>query len=116
MGLRDGEGTIGFRIFHDHPDWSTNRNNYDFRGSPMSQDGVFLVVRKHADGYLEVIAMDTTTTNATFKTPVPQVRANRVHVIVTWQKGTDTLYLQGQPVQVVELKTAKPRNLETERE
>jgi hypothetical protein len=106
MSLRQGQGTIAFRANHPHTDWPTNTACYKFGATPVSEDGVFVTASKYPDGSLEVIVMDQTTANATFREAIPTLDAKGLHIVVTWKDGTVSLYLQGQPVRTIVLKTS----------
>jgi hypothetical protein len=105
MSLRQDQGTISFWINNSNPGWPTDANYYKFGATPGSSDGVFVTTSKHTDKSLEVIVMDSTTANATFKEAIPQLVPKGLCIAVTWDRGTVKLYMQGQPIRTIVLKT-----------
>ena len=103
MSIRIGQGTIAFTVSHAHADWPFDASAYNFGATPASQDGVFVTVCKHSDGSLQIIAMDGTTANATFRVPIPLLNPLGLRIVVTWNDGSVILYLQGQFVQTIAL-------------
>ena len=94
MGLRDTRGTIALVARHADADWPTNDRGYAFGPSPEPVDGVTIAFQKHPDGSGETRVTDGVEA-VTFTGPIPPVVPPGLLVAATWNRGTVTLYLNG---------------------
>jgi len=91
------EGTIVFRLQHQHKGWSTNSSGYNFdiaRGEDIS-----VATTKHPDKTLEIKITGPYDKTFTFRNPIPVCDERGLHVAITWKEGTVKLYLNGQLVE-----------------
>ena len=88
------KGTIAFSIKHDHPDWATNDQSYNF--GPFDT-GLGLAVRavKHPDKTLEISVAGPMGMTHAFRGPMPAVGPRGTMVGVTWKDNELKLYLNG---------------------
>lgn len=95
MSLTD-EGTIEFWIDHEHSDWGTNENVYNF--GPFTSDDLQIKATKRSDKNLHIALSIGNDELHVFVGPMPSVSAKGVHVVVTWKVGGEIkLYLNGKP-------------------
>lgn len=88
------EGTVAFVVKHADADWSTNQKEYDF--GRFEQPGIAIVVKKHADGSVQVAVAGPLGRDFTFRKPCPDCAAGDLFVAVTWKEHEVNLYLNGQ--------------------
>lgn len=90
------EGSVVFRIMHDHADWQVNSNRYRF--GPFSAHGIIVGVVKNPNRSLEISTSGPLYRTTVFK-PVVQLSITTqpdLHVGITWKYPKIKLYLNGQ--------------------
>ena len=99
MSLKASKGTISFWVRHDHPDWATNNNGYDFSKTPSSETGVHVESMKNPNKTVTVIAYDGTGCAVEFTKTMPPVSTKGLFISLTWDWGKATLYLNGDSIE-----------------
>ena len=90
------EGTVDLWLTHEHEDWATNENGYDF--GMYSQGTVIIESIKHPDKTIEVKLKGPFPKDIIFKEPIPHSDLPAaLYVVVTW-KDEVKLYLNGELV------------------
>ena len=91
------EGTLGFRLNHEHQDWATNEDAYDF--GMYTQGTVIMEAIKHSDKTIEIKLKGPFPNDIIFREPIPQSNPLPVlHVSVTWKDVDVKLFLNGKLV------------------
>jgi len=89
------EGSVVFRIMHDHADWQVNSNSYKF--GPFSAHGITVGVIKNPDRSLQISLSGALYTTTVFNCQIPGLRTKPdLHIGITWKYPKVTLYLNGQ--------------------
>ena len=92
------EGTLMFWLKHEHKDWSTNSEGYDF-GS-IEKPGISAKAVKHPDKTIE-LNFSGPFGQLSFRPPVPKCDERGLQVAITWKGPEVKLYLNGQLVDTV---------------
>lgn len=88
------EGTISFNVQHEHPDWPTNGNGYDF--GTISMLPITVSARKDPNGILNISITGPFNKTFNFHRVIPPTSYPAfVHVALTWGQKTMQLYLNG---------------------
>jgi len=94
------EGTIVFRLQHQHKDCATNSAGYNF--GIIKADDISAEAAKHSDKTLEIKLTGSFDKNFTFRNPIPPSDEGGLHVAMTWKEDKVQLYLNGQLVETKE--------------
>lgn len=101
------EGSIVFFAKHDHPDWTTNANAYNF--PEMKHGSIHVTSKKEPDGTFKVSVAGPFGQQFDFAVkPIPETDARGLHVGVTWKENLVTLYLNGEVAGTVRAEKKKP--------
>ena len=87
------EGTISFKLLHEHKDWTTNAESYKF-GPFGDRKTLDISAFKKADRTLEIRCAFEHFFH-TFSGPMPE--ESPVSIVVTWGKKEIKLYVNGKP-------------------
>lgn len=90
------EGTITFWLEHQHSDWSTNSNQYNF--GPFTSHGLKVTATKYQDKTLEIDIDGPLGHHVNFKQPTPAGDKRGVSVAITWKGSNINIFLQGKRV------------------
>ena len=95
MGLQD-EGSITFRLKHEHPDWPTNEHAYNFGTlDTRGIQGTKVTATKHPDRTLELDMDGPFDQHHNVRLPIPICDERGLFVAITWQKPDLKIYLNG---------------------
>lgn len=101
MSLRNNSGTIAKKFSIDPQmlpaDWRTDGKEHWFGVSPQSTDGVAFGAGKNANGNLEIRVADAAL-GMTFQGPFPQPATYDIHIAITWNKGSISVFINGKQV------------------
>ena len=92
------EGTLAFLLKHEHRDWTTNSNGYDF-GS-FEKPGLSANAVKHPDKTIE-LKFYGPFGQLRFRRPIPRCDERGLQVVITWRDSEVKLYLNGELVDTV---------------
>ena len=100
------KGTVTFWLKHEHPDWDTNNNGYNFKHAD-DQTGITIEAQKRPDKTLAISLGGTIEKKALFLGPMPKVEKPKgLFVAVSWSKSKIQLYLNDKLVQDINLDQA----------
>ena len=85
--------TIAFRLQHQHEDWPTNNDSYNFGAANFQ--GISVVAMKHPDKTIELEILGPLGQHFVFKEPIPQCDESGLSVVIIWNKSNLKLFLNG---------------------
>lgn len=94
----ENEGTIAFRLGHEHRDWSTNSAGYNF--GRIAEPGISVEAVKQPDKTVE-LNVSAFGQHFTFRKPIPSCDEHGLFVAITWKDRKVHLYLNGQQVETL---------------
>lgn len=96
----EAEGTVMFRLRHEHPDWTTNEHTYNFQ--KLSFSGMTVVPIKWPNGTITLEVDGPLGAGFYFKHPIPPSdQYGGLRVRMQWESGSIHLFLNDSLVQTV---------------
>ena len=89
------KGTMEVWLRHDHEDWATNSDGYDF--GTFTKQGVTVSTAKHPDKTIEFDVDGPLAQHFNIRVVIPPCDERGLYVAMTWGQLEFTLYLNGQP-------------------
>jgi hypothetical protein len=87
------EGAITFWCQHQHADWPTNEQDYNF--GEVSGGGVTATAVKHTDRTIAVSLSGPQGRTIEFRQPIPPCDQRGLFIAINWTPLAATLYLNG---------------------
>ena len=98
MGIVD-EGSVSFWCKHEHPNWTSNSAGYDFGTFEVHQ--MKFRATKHPDCHIELDIDGPLGVHRNVRLPIPPCPDLGLHIAITWKRPEITVYLSGQPAQII---------------
>jgi hypothetical protein len=96
------EGSVALTLKHENKDWITNNNSYSFK--PFSNKDIFFFqVGKDPNKTLRLVANGPLGHYLTFRHNVSDISTPELHVALTWKDSVVKLYLNGKPIQELQV-------------
>lgn len=95
----ENEGSMTFWLSHEHDDWHSNSNGYNFNS--FSGNGLTVTVVKQPDCRLDLAVKGPMGQTFSFRVPVPECPENRLFVCLTWKHPEFNLYLNSQHIDTI---------------
>jgi hypothetical protein len=92
-------GSITFWAKHEHPDWASNSNGYDF-GS-FTGEGITVKMTKHPNRSVTFDIDGPFAKSFHLESAMPDCGPKGLFVAITWENKSLNLYLNGQLVETV---------------
>jgi hypothetical protein len=90
------KGTLAFFVKGKDADWATNDKPYSFK--PFTREGISAIVSKGTDRGVYVEIAGPFGNSYDFRVPLPACDHRGLHVALTWEDESVTLYLNGEKV------------------
>jgi hypothetical protein len=99
------KGTLGFLMYHEHPDWWSNNDGYNF--GPYNFGPMIIKCTKTPDRILRIEVSPLFERTVSFECPIEEeaVKDGGIRVHINWGKPTVNLFLAAKLVQSVNIDT-----------
>lgn len=98
MNIRE-TGSISFWASHEHADWATNGNGYNF--GPFTVESISVRAKKHPSGSITFDVDGPLGQVFEIEAAMPACGPKGLYVAITWKHDTLNLYLNGELVKTV---------------
>lgn len=88
------EGSFTFNLSHEHKDWITNDNGYDFKSVTYKE--IIASTKKNPDSNLILNLNGPLGFSTVFKQSIKDYKTDVIHVAVTWKGSAIKLYFNGE--------------------
>ncbi len=92
-------GTVAFVVTHQHPDWTSNGDGYDF--GEVSKGPLRIKAFKHPDKTMELFVEGLGESHVTTRASIPNTNGGRVMVAITWDGREAIFYYCGERIAAI---------------